>query len=502
MTTFSEFGLSEILMDSLNTIGFEKPTPIQAAAIPKVLDGRDVLGSAQTGTGKTGAFSIPMIEMLLRDETKTALILTPTRELAKQVLDNIHGMTGKKSKLNTAFIIGGDPYPKQLAQLRNNPRIIVGTPGRVNDHLDRGKIDLSRCGFLVLDETDRMLDMGFGVQLDRIKEHLPSERQTLLFSATMPHNIMDMARKYLNNPERIEMGDTNIVAPKIKQEIMRIKHEQKHDEMVRQLNEREGTVIIFVKTKYGTEKMAKRLREDGFSADALHGDLRQRKRDQIMRAYREKKFRILCATDIAARGLDVPHIEHVINHDLPQVAEDYIHRMGRTARAGAEGSALSFISPADNRMWREIEKLLGIKSNDNEGQRNHRGGGKKKPFEKRDRWKKTGGPDGRSFSGKKRDDRNSSGDKKKSWGDKPKFEKSEGGNSEKRDFSKKKKWNNKPSSDGQKKKSWGDKPKFSKSEGGKPNGFKKKTTGGKPNGGNGKPRTDGSTPNRKRRNAA
>ncbi len=334
MTNFVEFGLSDILLQSLQKIGFEQATPIQAAAIPKALEGRDILGSAQTGTGKTGAFSIPMIEMLLRDENKNALILTPTRELAKQVLDNIHAMTGKKSNLNTAFIIGGDPYPKQLAQLRKNPRIIVGTPGRVNDHLDKGKIDLSKTAFLVLDETDRMLDMGFGVQLERIKKHLPDERQTLLFSATMPAEIVQIAKKYLTNPERIQMGETNIVAPKIKQEIMRIKHDQKYDEMARQLKERDGTVIIFVKTKYGTEKMAKRLREDGFTADALHGDLRQRKRDAIMRAYREKKFRILCATDIAARGLDVPHIEHVINHDLPQVAEDYIHRMGRTARAG------------------------------------------------------------------------------------------------------------------------------------------------------------------------
>lgn len=389
MTNFNEFGLSETLLKSLEAIGFKEATPIQEAAIPKALEGRDILGSAQTGTGKTGAFSIPMVEYLLNNKDKTALVLTPTRELARQVLDNIHSMLGKKSGIKTAFIIGGDPYGKQFAQLRARPQIIVGTPGRVNDHLDKKGIDLSKCGFLVLDETDRMLDMGFGVQLERINKQLPADRQTLLFSATMPDNIMDLARKYLNNPERICMGNTNIVAPKIKTEIMRISHDKKYDEMVRQLHEREGTVIVFIKTKHGAEKMAKRLREDGFTADALHGDLRQRKRDQVMQAYRNKKFRILCATDIAARGLDVSHIEHVINHDMPQVAEDYIHRMGRTARAGAEGSALCFISPADNGKWREIEKLLGIKSNDNEGRRNHRGGagdGKKKPFGKKPRW--------------------------------------------------------------------------------------------------------------------
>jgi len=392
MTNFNDFGLSEPLINALNKMGFNEPTPIQEATIPLAVSGRDVLGSAQTGTGKTGAFSIPMIEMLLRHPEKNALVLTPTRELAKQVLDAIHAMTKGKHSMKTAFIIGGEPYGKQFAMLSKNPRIIVGTPGRINDHLDKKKIDLSKTEFLVLDETDRMLDMGFGVQLERIKKHLPQQRQTLMFSATMPQGIIKIAQQYLNNPERIAMGETNIIAPKIKQDVMRIKHDQKYDEMVRQLNDREGTVIIFVKTKYGTEKMAKRLREDGFTADALHGDLRQRKRDKVMQAYRNKKFRILCATDIAARGLDVSHIELVINHDLPQVAEDYIHRMGRTARAGATGSALSFISPADNRIWREIEKLLGIESNDNRSKpnsknrrRNHNGS-KAKPFSK-NRWK-------------------------------------------------------------------------------------------------------------------
>jgi len=230
-------------------MGFEKPTPIQEAAIPLALEGRDILGSAQTGTGKTGAFSIPMIEMLIRNPAKTALVLTPTRELAKQVLDAIRDMIGAQHNMKTAFIIGGEPYGKQFAQLKNRPRIIVGTPGRINDHLDKKTLDLSNAAFLVLDETDRMLDMGFGVQLERIKKHLPQERQTLLFSATMPQEIVKIANAYLTNPERIQMGETNIVAPKIKQEILRINHDKKHDEMVRQLHERDGTVIIFVKTK-------------------------------------------------------------------------------------------------------------------------------------------------------------------------------------------------------------------------------------------------------------
>lgn len=491
MTNFADFGLTESLLESLKRMNFKSPTPIQAAAIPMALNGRDILGSAQTGTGKTGAFSIPMIEMLIRNPEKTALVLTPTRELAKQVLDAIRDLAAGKNAMKTAFIIGGEPYNKQFAQLKANPRIIVGTPGRINDHLDRKTIDLSSCGFLVLDETDRMLDLGFGVQLERIKAHLSDDRQTMLFSATMPADIVQLSKKYLKNPERISMGDTNVVAPKIKTEIVRINHEKKHDEMVRQLHEREGTVIIFVKTKFGTEKMAKRLREDGFTADALHGDLRQRKRDQVMKSFRDQKFRILCATDIAARGLDVPHIQHVINHDLPQVAEDYIHRMGRTARAGAEGAALCLISPADYKKWREIESLLGIKSNDNEGgHANHRGGeranGGKKPFEKKGRWKKTGGPDGRSFTGKKRDDRPAAanGEGKKSWGDKPRFDRAaEGGKP-----AVKKTWGDKPrSADGAPKKTWGDKPRFDKiAEGGKP--AAKKTWGDKPRSADGAPK--------------
>ena len=338
---------------------YKDPTPIQQQAIPLALQGKDILGSAQTGTGKTAAFSIPLVEKLLESyDNSCALVLTPTRELAKQVLDVISQLLGPKSGINTAFIIGGEPYRKQFQQLERNPRIIVGTPGRINDHLDKGSIDLSTTDFLVLDETDRMLDMGFGVQLDRIVKHLPKHRQTLMFSATLPNGIIKISEKYLKNPERISVGETNVVATKIKQETLHIEQPDKYQELLIQLTERQGTIIVFVKTKYNADKMAKKLRDQGHTAEGLHGDLRQHKRDKIMRQYREKQFRILVATDIAARGLDVPHIEHVINYDLPQVAEDYIHRMGRTARAGAEGSAISFISSAEGRKWHAIEMLL------------------------------------------------------------------------------------------------------------------------------------------------
>lgn len=358
MKNFEGFGLSKVLNTSLSKMNYTAPTPIQEKAIPIALKGRDILGSAQTGTGKTAAFAIPMIESLLRSPKGSALIMTPTRELAKQVLDVVHQLTGPKSGLKTAFIIGGEPMGKQLSQLRARPRIIVGTPGRINDHLRRQSIDLDNTGFLVLDETDRMLDMGFGEQLDTIIKYLPEERQTLMFSATLPQAIIKLAAQYLNKPQRVSVGETNVVALNIKQEIIKIEHDKKYAELLNQLHERQGSVIIFAKTKHSADKMAIKLRKDGFTSEALHGDLRQNKRDRVMKNFRQRNFRILVATDIAARGLDVPHIEHVINYDLPQVAEDYIHRMGRTARAGAEGSALCFISPQDGRKWHAIECLL------------------------------------------------------------------------------------------------------------------------------------------------
>lgn len=360
MTTiqFADFGLMPEITKSLTKMGYTTPTPIQAKAIPLALEGRDILGSAQTGTGKTAAFSIPLVQALLKSPTGMAVVLTPTRELAKQVLDSIYMLVGPNSALKAAFLIGGESMDRQFSQLRARPRIIVGTPGRINDHLDRGSLKLGDAGFLVLDETDRMLDMGFGVQIDKILKFLPAKRQTLMFSATLPEGIIRMSSKYLNNPERVAMGATNVIATNIKQDVIRIDQEGKYKELVEQLYKREGSVIVFTKTKFGAEKMAKNLVRDGFKADALHGDLRQSKRSSVMNNFQRKNFRILVATDIAARGLDVPHIEHVINYDLPQVAEDYIHRMGRTARAGAEGSALCFISPQDNMKWRAIERLL------------------------------------------------------------------------------------------------------------------------------------------------
>ena len=358
MKTFEGFDLNPVLNASLARMNFTQPTPIQAQAIPLALEGRDVMGSAQTGTGKTAAFAIPVVEKLMTTDVDCALILTPTRELGKQVMDIMHQLLGPKSGIKTAFLIGGEPMGKQINALNRRPRLVVGTPGRINDHLERGNLYLDDTTFLVLDETDRMLDMGFSVQLDRIFKYLPNERQTLMFSATLPQNILKMSEQYLNNPERVAVGSTTDPSKNIKQEIIRIDENGKYDELVNQLDKRSGSVIIFVKTRHNTEKLAKRLSQMGYEAEAIHGELRQSRRDRVIRDFRAQKYRIMVATDVAARGLDIPHIEHVINYDLPQVAEDYIHRIGRTARAGAEGEALCLISPQDGRKWHAIEQLI------------------------------------------------------------------------------------------------------------------------------------------------
>lgn len=391
MSTFTEFGLPANLMASLERVQYTTPTPIQAQAIPLAMEGRDILGSAATGTGKTGAFAIPMIAKIMGSPRGSALILTPTRELAAQVMSVINDLLGKRSFIPTALLIGGDSMNQQCARLRMRPRIIVGTPGRINDHLERGNLILHDVNYLVLDETDRMLDMGFGVQIERIVKFLPPVRQTLMFSATLPDAIIKMSTRYLKQPERIAVDSNSKPHVNIQQEVMEIPHADKFNELVNQIKTREGSIIVFVKTKRGADRMAERLHKMHLKADTIHGDLHQRKRERVIQAFRDRQFRVLVATDIAARGLDIPHIEHVINYDLPQCPEDYIHRIGRTARNGAEGSALCFLSPEDMLLWRDIQKLLNPgaplpplppkqgRSGSRSGGKPHRGGGNKKP---------------------------------------------------------------------------------------------------------------------------
>jgi ATP-dependent RNA helicase DeaD len=373
MQNFNELRLPETLLQSLAKMQFNTPTPIQAQAIPVALEGRDILGSAQTGTGKTAAFGIPMVAHIMNSDTSAALIMTPTRELAVQVMQMLKKLIGhSNNEIKTALLIGGENMFRQFSQLEDEPRIIVGTPGRINDHLSRKSLKLNNVDFLVLDETDRMLDMGFGVQIDKVLTYMPQQRQTLMFSATLPHNIIRMAERYTKNAARIAVGSTTNAHENIKQEVIKIAHAEKHVELEKQLDARGGSIIVFVRTKHGADRMARRLEREGHDAKAIHGDLRQNQRDKVIRMFREKKIRILVATDVAARGLDVPHIEHVINYDLPQCPEDYIHRIGRTARAGAEGEAICFVSPEENGKWIAIERLMGGKG-DEEPQRRQPG---------------------------------------------------------------------------------------------------------------------------------
>ncbi|MBE7637352.1 DEAD/DEAH box helicase [Sneathiella sp. P13V-1] len=383
MEDFEGLGLSEALVHRLQAMGFEKPTPIQEQAIPLALKGRDILGSAQTGTGKTGAFGIPIAARMEENPDAVSLIMTPTRELATQVMNQVQGMISRRSRNKVALLIGGEPYVKQLRQLRDVPRLIVGTPGRINDHLRRKSLKLNKADFLVLDETDRMLDMGFSEQIEDIIKVMAPERQTLLFSATLPKNIVRIADTYLTDPERVAVGETSEPAKNVKQDIVEVKSSEKYPTLLNELETRTGTVIIFVKTKIGADELATKLSDDGHKAQAIHGDLPQRKRDRVLDRYRDQKFRILVATDIAARGLDVPHIEHVVNYDLPQAAEDYIHRIGRTARAGAEGHAICLIAPHDWSRWNAIDRLMNPdKPRDQRKKgkgRNHRKGGAGRP---------------------------------------------------------------------------------------------------------------------------
>ena len=355
---FSDLNIENKLKKSIELAEFRTPTPIQSQSIPISLEGKDVLGTAQTGTGKTLAFTIPMLNKLLKDKQAMALIICPTRELATQVMETVLKLNIREIGIGNALLIGGESMQKQLRQLKKGARIIVGTPGRINDHIERKSLNLSRVNYLVLDETDRMLDMGFTPQIEVILKFIPKDHQTLLFSATLPENILKISQKYLNNPERVSVGSLSTPIEKIKQETFQITADKKYHELINQLVERSGSILVFVKTKHGADKIVKRLKYDGHKADAIHGNLRQSKRDRVIRGFRNGNSRILIATDVAARGLDIPVIKHVINYDLPQVPEDYIHRIGRTGRAGKDGSALTFLTNNDRSMWRSIQKLI------------------------------------------------------------------------------------------------------------------------------------------------
>ena len=361
MTKFKELGIDEVLLRSLDRLKFEHPTDIQEKAIPIALEGRDIIGSAQTGTGKTLAFLLPMISGLLNNKESKAIIVEPTRELAQQVSNGVRQLLGNEIFIRHVLLIGGESFIPQLRALRHNPRLIIGTPGRIIDHLQRESLDLSECKYLVLDETDRMFDMGFYMQLEKIFNAIPGDRQTLMFSATFPPEVERLAIEHMHNPERVFVQadqQANAVADNLIQETVEVFEKDKYKELVNQLNKREGTVLVFVKTKFDAEHICSKLYRDGFSVCVIHGDLRQRVRERTIRDFRGGRYKIMVGTDVVARGLDVPHVAHVINYSIPYAPEDYIHRIGRTARAGASGCAVSFVSEEDSKAWRAIQEML------------------------------------------------------------------------------------------------------------------------------------------------
>ena len=376
MNNFSRFRLSKESLKALDGLGFKSPTPIQSKAIPIGLLGQDILANAQTGSGKTLAFALPLIEKIKNNNESSGLILTPTRELAKQIFSVINIILSYHTNIKSTLLIGGEGIYSQSNNLKKLPQIIIGTPGRINDHLDRGSLNIKECELVVLDETDKMLEMGFEFQVRDILKAINYKRQMLMFSATLPNQIIKLSSKYSNNPERISIQENEVLNFNIKQDVINIFPKDKFKELSKQIEKRQGSILVFVKTKYGTEKLSKRLKKEGIKSTALHGGLRQNKRSRIMDNFRDEKFRIMIATDIASRGIDVPHIEHVINYDLPQAPEDFVHRIGRTARAGSIGEAVSFVTPNDSKIWKSIEitiKRISQKGNINKSSKKGKG---------------------------------------------------------------------------------------------------------------------------------
>ncbi len=357
--TFNDLGLSKQTLFSLKKMGYERPTEIQQKAIPVVKEGKDLIAQAQTGTGKTAAFGIPLVEKVNPKKKKIqALVLVPTRELAIQVAKELKDL-GRDKRLFVLAVYGGKSIKHQIDFLRKgNDVIVVGTPGRVKDLINRGVLRLDNVETFVLDEADRMLDMGFIDDIKDIVDELPEERQTLLFSATMPKEILDLAEEFLKpDYEMIRIKPEEVTVDRIKQKVYRLKGRDKFKKFAETLKEN-GTqkTIVFTQTKVGADELAKRLQEEGFNADAIHGDYSQNKREHVLRKFRSNKLDILVATDVAARGLDIKGIKVVYNYDIPKDVESYIHRIGRTGRAGQEGVALSFSSPQEDKFLRQIIK--------------------------------------------------------------------------------------------------------------------------------------------------
>lgn len=397
--SFDSFELSSTLKKSLKEASFETATPIQAATIPLGLERHDIIGCAQTGTGKTAAFLIPAITFLENNPDDVALIMAPTREIVQQITESARVFLKNHPQMRIATVIGGARMDRQLNALARKPRIIVGTPGRLNDFIARRKIFLNTCHTLVLDEADRMLDMGFAPQIDTIIKVLPKNRQSVMFSATMAPAVEKLAKTYLQNPKFVSVGQKETAPDALKQKIIITSVEKKEDTLIDELNGREGSVLVFAETQRRVEKLCYKLRDFGFEAESIHGGRTQGQRFRALKSFREGEVNILVATDVASRGLDIGNISHVINYDLPSNPEDFLHRIGRTARNGKDGDALTLVLPADFQEFKRIKKYLkncetigefpeGVEFLPQMGSRRRRGGG--------------GAPRGRSFGNSQR----------------------------------------------------------------------------------------------------
>jgi ATP-dependent RNA helicase DeaD len=357
-TTFSDLGLGEPVLKALGDVGYEIPSAIQAATIPTLLAGRDVVGLAQTGTGKTAAFALPILDRLdVSQKTPQALVLAPTRELALQVCEAFEKYAAHVRGVHILPVYGGQGYGVQLSALRRGVHIVVGTPGRIMDHLDKGTLDLSELKYLVLDEADEMLKMGFAEDVETILADTPSTKQVALFSATMPAAIRRMSQQYLHDPEEITVKTKTTTSATIAQRYLIVSYPQKIDALTRILEvENFEGMIVFVRTKSVTEEIAEKLRARGYSAAAINGDVAQVQRERTVNQLKSGKLDILVATDVAARGLDVERISHVVNFDIPTDTESYVHRIGRTGRAGRAGDAISFVTPRERGLVNAIER--------------------------------------------------------------------------------------------------------------------------------------------------
>lgn len=357
-TPFSQLGISTDILKALERAAFKTPTPIQASTIPLALSGKDIVGCAQTGTGKTAAFLIPLIMYLQKNPKKMGLVLAPTREMAIQICESAKSLLRFNNTVHGCVLIGGSPMRQQITNLSRGPKLIIGTPGRVFDHIQRGTLNLASCEFLILDEADQMLDMGFAPQIEKIVGFTPKNRQTLMFSATMPPAIVKLMHRYLRTPEKISVGQRETAVDTLKQKVIITDAKQKESILKEEIAKRKGSILIFTQTQWKADLLADRLYEAGTSASSIHGGLSQSQRFTALRAFKTGHIQVLVATDVASRGLHIDNISHVVNFELPTCTESFLHRIGRTARNGKDGEALTLVGQEDFDAFRRVKPYL------------------------------------------------------------------------------------------------------------------------------------------------